>query len=103
MLKQQVVSTSLGQLTVSSLPLGDLRELDKIFAETAGDDLKRLSTLLKLVPIIWRSVQKVHQDLALDSLENGLSLEDFLVLFNAVLDVSGLVRAPAGEATPVAV
>jgi len=31
MLKQQTIPTSLGQLTVSSLTLGELRQLDSLF------------------------------------------------------------------------
>ncbi len=101
MLKQQVVSTSLGQLMVSSLTLGDLRQLDALVAESAGEEPKKLSSILKYLPLILDSLRKAHPDLSLDDLERGLTLEDFSVLFNAALEVSGLTKASAGEPTPV--
>ncbi len=36
MLKQQTIPTSLGQLTVSSLTLGELRQLDSLLADYSG-------------------------------------------------------------------
>jgi hypothetical protein len=102
-LKQQVVSTSLGQLTVSSLTLGELRQLDSLFSESSENLPKGLSSLLKYLPVISSSLRKVHQDLSLEALENGLTLDDFSVLFNAVLEVSGLKKSSAGEPTPVPV
>jgi len=101
MLKQQVVSTSLGQLTVSSLTLGELRQLDSLFAESMDGAAKGLSSLLKYLPVISNSLRKVHQDLSLDRLESGLTLDDFNGLFTAVLEVSGLKKAAPGEPTPV--
>ena len=101
MLKQQVVSTSLGQLTVSSLTLGELRQLDSLFAEFTDGTAKGLASLLKYLPIICNSLRKVHQDLSLDRLESGLTLDDFNALFTAVLEVSGLKKAAPGEPTPV--
>ncbi len=98
-LKQQVVSTSLGQLTVSSLTLCELRQLDSLFTES-GSSLG-LSSLLKYLPVIATSLRKVHQDLSLDALEGGLTLDDFNALFSAVLEVSGLKKAATGEAAPV--
>ena len=103
MLKQQIVSTSLGQLTVSSLTLGDLRQLDSLFAESMDGTAKGLASLLKYLPVISNSLRKVHQDLSLDRLESGLTLEDFTALLNAVLEVSGLKQAAAGEGSPVTV
>jgi len=100
-LKQQVVSTSLGQVTVSSLTLGELRQLDSLFSESAEGSSKGLSSLLKYLPVISSSLRKVHQDLSLDKLESGLTLEDFNVLFIAVLEVSGLKKASPGETVPV--
>ena len=98
MLKQQVVSTSLGQLTVSSLTLGELRQLDSLFIEppTPG-----LSSLLKYLPVISSALRKVHQDISLNDLENGLTLDDFNALLDAVLGVSGLKKSAPGEPTPV--
>ena len=55
------------------------------------------------LPVILGVVRKVHQDLTLDQLENGLTFDDFNALFNAVLEVSGLKKAASGEATPVPV
>ncbi|HET9183253.1 MAG TPA: hypothetical protein VFP59_14040 [Candidatus Angelobacter sp.] len=101
MLKQQVVSTSLGQLTVSSLTLGDLRRMESIAAESLEGQPRGLNSLLKFLPVISNSLRKVHQDLSVDQLENGLTLEDFNLLLTAVLEVSGLTKAPAGEAVPV--
>jgi hypothetical protein len=97
-LKQQVVSTSLGQLTVSSLTLGELRQLDSLFTEPVTPGL---SSLLKYLPVISSALRKVHQDISLNDLENGLTLEDFNALLNAVLEVSGLKKSAPGEATPV--
>jgi len=103
MLKQQTVSTSLGQLTVSSLTLGELRQLDALFQDKASSEISGLASLLRYLPIILNAVRKVHQDLTAEQLENGLTFEDFNTLFNAVLEVSGLKKAAAGEPTPVPV
>ena len=53
--------------------------------------------------MIQNAVRKVHQDLTAEQLENGLTFDDFNVLFNAMLEVSGLKKAAAGEPTPVPV
>ena len=103
MLKQQTVPTSLGQLTASSLTLGELRQLDALFQSKASDEISGLGSLLRYLPVILNSVRKVHQDLTAEQLENGLTFDDFNVLFNAVLEVSGLKKAAAGEPTPVPV
>lgn len=103
MLKQQIVPTSLGQLTVSSLTLGELRQLDALFQEKTTSEIPGLGALLKYLPVILNSVRKVHQDLNAEKLENGLTFDDFNVLFNAVLEVSGLKKAATGEPTPVPV
>jgi hypothetical protein len=103
MLKQQTVPTSLGQLTVSSLTLGELRQLDALFQEKPSDEPPGLSSLLRYLPLVLNSVRKVHQDLTAEQLENGLTFDDFTVLFNAVLEVSGLKKAAAGEPIPVPV
>lgn len=101
MLKQQIVSTSMGQLTVSSLTLGELRQLDALFHEKSNNS--GLTALLRYLPVILTAVRKVHQDLPAEQLESDLTFDDFNVLFNAVLEVSGLKKAAAGEATPVPV
>lgn len=103
MLKQQAVSTSLGQLTVSSLTLGELRQLDSLFQEKPSAENSGLSSVLRYLPVILNAVRKVHQDLTTDQLENGLTFDDFNTLFNTVLEVSGLKKAVAGEPTPVPV
>jgi hypothetical protein len=103
MLKQQTVSTSLGQLTVSSLTLGELRQLDSLFQEKPSAENSGLASLLRYLPVIQNAVRKVHQDLTAEQLENGLTFDDFNVLFNAMLEVSGLKKAAAGEPTPVPV
>src|SRR5262245_11344946 len=101
-LKQQTVSTALGQLTVSSLTLGEIRQLDSLFQDSTAAS-GGLSSLLKYLPVIFGAVRKVHQDITLEQLEGGLTFDDFNALFSAVLEVSGLKRAPAGEPTPVPV
>ena len=103
MLKQQTVVTSLGQLTVSSLTLGELRQLDSIFTGTLAQEHTGVGSLVRYLPVLTSSLRKAHQDISLDQLENGLTLEDFNALFSAVLEVSGLKKASAGEATPVLV
>jgi hypothetical protein len=103
MLKQQTISTALGQLTVSSLTLGELRQLDSLFQDSANAPSGGVTSLLRYLPVIFGAVRKVHQDLTLDQLENGLTFEDFNMLFSAVLEVSGLKKAAPGEATPVPV
>ena len=103
MLKQQTVPTSLGQLTVSSLTLGELRQLDPLFQEKPSAENSGLASLLRYLPVIQNAVRKVHQDLTAEQLENGLTFDDFNVLFNAMLEVSGLKKAAAGEPTPVPV
>ncbi|HJX85204.1 MAG TPA: hypothetical protein VJ723_12750 [Candidatus Angelobacter sp.] len=102
MQKQQTIPTALGQLTVSSLTLGELRQLDSLFTGT-NDAPSGISSLFRYLPVIFSSLRKVHQDLSPEQLENGLTLEDFSALFSAVLEVSGLKKAAAGEPTPVAV
>ncbi len=99
MLKQQVVPTSLGQLTVSSLTLGELRQLDSLFADPTNN--KGFGSLFKYLPVVLAAIGKVHRELSVDQLESGLTLEDFNHLFAAVLEVSGLKRANSGEAAPV--
>ena len=103
MLKQQTVSTAMGQLTVSSLTLGELRQLDSVFREAPGQAAGGIAQLLKYTPVLFAAIRKVHQDIRLEHLEDGLTLEDFDALFAAVLEVSGLKKAPAGEPIPVPV
>lgn len=103
MLKQQIISTSLGQLTVSSLTLGELRQLDALFQDKASPESTGLASLLRYLPVIANAVRKVHQDLTAEQLENGLTFDDFNALFNAVLEVSGLKKSTAGEPIPVPV
>lgn len=103
MLKQQTVTTALGPLTISSLTLGELRQLDDLFKSAATETASGISSLLKYMPLVFASARKVHQDLTLETLENGITLEDFNLIFTAVLEVSGLKKAalPEGEAQPV--
>jgi hypothetical protein len=103
MLKQQIVPTSLGQLTVSSLTLGELRQLDALFQDKTASESSGLASLLRYLPIIANAVRKVHQDLTAEQLENGLTFDDFNALFSAVLEVSGLKKVSAGEPIPVPV
>ena len=100
MLKQQTVSTALGQLTVSSLTLGELRQLDSLFQEKSIEN-SGISALLKYLPVISNAVRKFHQDLTAEQLENGLTFDDFNALFNAILEVSGPKKAAMGEQAPV--
>jgi hypothetical protein len=102
MLKQQTVPTSLGQLTVSSLTLGELRQLDSLLADSS-DSSGGLASVVRYLPVVSNSLRKVHQDISIDQLENGLTLEDFTELFGAVLEVSGLKKSSSGEPTPVPV
>jgi len=103
MLKQQTVATSLGQLTVSSLTLGELRHLETLFQDKPSVESSGIRSLLRYLPVIVNAVRKVHQDLTAEQLENGLTFDDFNTLFSAMLEVSGLKRASAGEPTPVPV
>ena len=103
MLKQQTVPTSLGQLTVSSLTLGELRQLDALFQDKSSAETPGLASSLRYLPVIQNAVRKVHQDLTTEQLESGLTFDDFTVLFNAMLEVSGLKKATAGEPIPVPV
>ena len=103
MLKQQTIPTALGNLTVSSLTLGELRQMDSIFSEGTAAPISGITALLKYLPVISSAIRKVHQELTVDQLENGLTLEDFNLLLSAVLEVSGLKKATAGEPTPVPV
>jgi hypothetical protein len=103
MLKQQTISTALGNLTVSSLTLGELRQMDSIFSEGMSASTSGITALLKYLPVIFSAIRKAHQDLTVDQLENGITLDDFNLLLSAVLEVSGLKKATAGEPTPVPV
>ena len=101
MLKQQTIHTSLGPLTVSALTLGELRQLDALFTESAAGTTGGIGALLRYMPVIYTSLRKVHQDLTLEHLESNLGLHDFNALFAALLEVSGLKKADAGEPAPV--
>jgi hypothetical protein len=103
MLKQQNISTALGQITVSSLTLGELRKLESLLQESNSESGAGITSLLKYLPVIFGSARKVHQDLSLEQLENGLTYDDFNALFSAVLEVSGLKKPAAGEPIPVPV
>lgn len=98
MLKQQNVSTSLGQITVSSLTLSELRQLDELF-QNVPKDKSGIAQMLAFVPVIFASLRKVHQDMSLEQLESGVTFDDLNALFNAVLEVSGLKKT-AGESQP---
>src|SRR5690348_14632625 len=100
MLKQKVVPTSLGPLTANTLTLGELRELFTLFEQK--DQNQGLNMCLRFLTVIHKSLRKTHQDLTLEQLEDGLTLEDFNHLFLAVLEISGLKKS-SGEAQPVAV
>ena len=58
MLKQQTVPTSLGQLTVSSLTLGELRQMDALFQEKPSDEPPGLASLLRYLPLVLNSVRR---------------------------------------------
>jgi hypothetical protein len=103
MLKQQTVPTALGQLTVSSLTLGELRQLDSLFRDGATSSPGGVAQLLRYLPVVFGALRKVHQDVSLDQLENGLTFDDFNALFAAALEVSGLKKTPPGEPIPVPV
>ena len=85
MLKQQTVPTSLGQLTVSSLTLGELRQLDALLAESVCCRAAGWLSCSSILPVIFSSCAKPTRTSTSDQLENGLTLEDFNVLFSAVL------------------
>jgi hypothetical protein len=72
-------------------------------AKVASAENSGLASLLRYLPVIQNAVRKVHQDLTAEQLENGLTFDDFNALFNAMLEVSGLKKAAAGEPTPVPV
>jgi|GEM_PF-4780567 len=55
------------------------------------------------MPVLIAALRKTHPDMSAEQIENSLTLEDFNALFSAVLEVSGLKKASAGEATPVLV
>jgi hypothetical protein len=55
------------------------------------------------MPILVASLHKSHPDISSEQIENSLTLEDFNALFSGMLEVSGLKKASAGEATPVLV
>src|SRR6185437_9831852 len=102
MLKQKSLSTSLGQITVSSLTIGELRQFDALFTEPAS--AHGIALLVRYLPVLLASLRKAHPTVTLHQLENALTLDDFQALFLAVLEVSGLAKAgAAGEAAPVAV
>jgi hypothetical protein len=102
MLRQKSLLTSLGQLTVSSLTIGELRQFDSLFTEPAS--APGIALLLRYLPVLLTSIRKVHPTMQLEQLESALTLDDFQALFLAVLEVSGLAKAPdSGEAVPVAV
>ena len=104
MQKQQTVMTSLGNLAVSSLTLGDLRNFDEVIAsnkETGNE--KSFAALLRYVPVIVSSLRKAHPEITEKQLETGITLEDLIALLKAMLDVSGLRQAEPGEPIPVPV
>lgn len=73
------------------------------FCPGASVSMPSISSLLRYIPIVAASVRKVHPEITPEQLESSLTLEDFNAIFAAVLEVSGLKKAAAGEATPVLV
>jgi hypothetical protein len=98
MKKQQTVKTSMGDLTFTSLNLGELRQLDALFKETPPDENMGVGAILKYLPIVLCSVRKVHQDMTSEQLENGIDSEDFTACFGAIIEISGIKKATPGEA-----
>lgn len=99
MLKTQTVKTNMGELTVSTLTLGELRQLGELF-KSMPKEQAGITDMLAFVPVIFASLRKVHQDLTIPKIEEGLTYDDFNALFNAVLEVSGLKKTTAGESQP---
>lgn len=97
MLKQQTVSTSLGELTVSALTLGDIRNLPDLFIPMAEATDKLSASFDRFLPAIVASLRKVHQDITIQKLEDGLTLQDFNALVAAMMKVGG-VESSSGEA-----
>lgn len=97
-MKSQTVQTTMGNLTVSSLNLKELVQLDELFKQAKDNaDKASISTLMKYLPIIAASVRKVQQDMTIEMLENGLTFDDFSPILDAVMHVSGFTQ---GEAQP---
>lgn len=96
MLKQQTVQTSLGQLTVSSLTLGQLKTLPNFWEAKEGEALPE--RIVRYLPAIHASLRTVHQDITEKQLEDGLTLQDFNALVDAMAIVAGFKAVPAGEA-----
>jgi len=106
MLKQQTVPTSLGQLTVSSLTLGELRQLDSLFQDKSSAENSGLVSLLRYLPVVQNAVRKVHQDLTSEQLENGLPeieggqvpFERIFAVVRAAVELGQRQRQPAKKA-----
>lgn len=94
MAQTKTVNTSLGPLTVSSLVLSDLRELERPSPADSG----KLS--FEFLPFIARSVRKVHQNISEQQLADSLLVNEYNDLLTAVFEVSNmkLEKKPAGEA-----
>jgi|GEM_PF-1124184 len=85
--------------TVTALPLGVLRRvilpMSSKFNTSATDiDDDTFAVMLKYIHM---SVSKAEPEISLEDLENTLLLSDFTALFQAVIEVSGLLRDTAGE------
>jgi len=91
MLKHKVVPTSLGDLTLSALTLGDIRSLPNFFssmeAPANGDITAEFD---RFVPAIAVSLRRVHQDITSKTLEEGITLQDFHALVAAMMEIAGV-------------
>jgi hypothetical protein len=81
----------------------ELRQLDALFSLARAQEVSGIASLLRYMPILVASLHKSHPDISSEQIENSLTLEDFNALFSGMLEVSGLKKASAGEATPVLV
>ncbi|MDR2697259.1 MAG: hypothetical protein LBB40_02150 [Holophagales bacterium] len=82
------------KFTVTALPLGVLRRVimplaDKLKTDLTAIDPDTFDTMLKYAHM---SVSQSNPEITVEDLENCLMFADFIMLFQAVIEVSGLIR-----------
>jgi hypothetical protein len=94
-------------LTFSPLNLKQIRALTETFKVISNGTVTGLEAMLALLPHLYDSVHKVHQDLTFEQFEELLTYPDFAPAQRAMLEASGMKAAAVdatteGEAKPVA-
>ena len=93
-LRTKTVPTSMGDLTLSALTLNEVEKFDEL-AQTL---VPGFQSGLRYLPLMISSLNRSpNQSFTIDGLKSSLTFEDFTLLFDTMLDISGMTKKP-GEA-----